>query len=122
MAVSLALTMLVKRFLCRMKTSVGQSWGLSPAVLPILEQAIIRFCNPADSIAPATGEVYLPVEIANEVQAGRATVDVLPVSSLYGVTYQEDLPTTRAALQRLHDDAFITGYNCFELPTFLPDR
>ena len=82
-------------------------WGLSPAVLPVLEQAIIRFLQSGaeSGVAPATGEVYLPVEIAAEVQGGRATVDVLPVSSpWYGVTYQEDLPTTRQAIQQLHDD------------------
>ena len=48
-------------------------------------------------------EVYLPMIVADEVLAGRATVQVLPVSSpWYGVTYQEDLPSTQAALAAMH--------------------
>jgi GTP:adenosylcobinamide-phosphate guanylyltransferase len=80
-------------------------WGLSPAVLPVLENAIRTFLTsgPDVGVAPVTGEVYLPMVVADEVQAGRATVEVLPVSSpWYGVTYQEDLPSTRAALAQMH--------------------
>ena len=80
-------------------------WGLSPEVLPVLEQAIVEFLQSGSEagVAPVADEVYLPTVIADEVQADRATVDVLPVSSpWYGVTYKEDLPTTCEAIARLH--------------------
>ena len=49
-----------------------------------------------------TAEFYLPVAVGNLLQAGYAEMRVLKSEDeWFGMTYREDVPATRAALQRL---------------------
>jgi hypothetical protein len=63
-------------------------WGFTPALFPLLRERLVRFLGEPDAV---THEFYLPGAISAMVQAGAATVRVVPTDeSWFGVTYRED--------------------------------
>jgi NDP-sugar pyrophosphorylase family protein len=75
-------------------------WGFTPAVFPLLEQGLVRFLE-AHS-AEEKSEYYIPSVVAEMIEAGSASVRVLPVESpWFGVTYREDREGVAAALREL---------------------
>jgi NDP-sugar pyrophosphorylase family protein len=75
-------------------------WGFTPAVFPLLEQGLVRFLE-AHS-AEEKSEYYIPSAVAEMIEAGSASVRVLPVESpWFGVTYREDREGVAAALREL---------------------
>ena len=75
-------------------------WGFTPAVFPLLESGLIRFLDAhAGEEKP---EFYIPSAVAEMIDAGEASVRVLPVESpWFGVTYREDRPVVAHSLAKL---------------------
>jgi NDP-sugar pyrophosphorylase family protein len=76
-------------------------WGLTPRVFPQLEGGFRRFLdrNRADL---ERCEYYLPEAVGELVRGRRARVRVLPTDETwYGVTYQQDKPQVKEAIQRM---------------------
>ncbi|MFZ4778540.1 MAG: nucleotidyltransferase family protein [Terrimicrobiaceae bacterium] len=75
-------------------------WGFTPAVFAGLEELFTTFLTKRGT--EEKSEFYIPEAVADMIQAGKATVDVLPVESKwFGVTYREDRPSVIAALASL---------------------
>lgn len=71
-------------------------WGFTPAIFPLLREHLVRFLGEPDA---ATREFYLPGAVSAMVQAGEATVQVVPTDeSWFGVTYREDRPAVATAI------------------------
>lgn len=74
-------------------------WGFTPAILPQLTRRFERFlaANPGPS-----DEFFIPAVVGELVDEEGLSVRVLRSEDpWFGVTYREDLPRTRAAIQRL---------------------
>jgi len=75
-------------------------WGLTPAVFPLLEAGLHRFLEAR--AGEEKSEFYIPSAVAEMIDAGSATVRVLPVESpWFGVTYREDKPFVAESLAKL---------------------
>jgi hypothetical protein len=75
-------------------------WGLTPAVFPLLEAGLHRFLEAR--AGEDKSEFYIPSAVAEMIDAGSATVRVLPVESpWFGVTYREDRPFVAESLAKL---------------------
>jgi len=76
-------------------------WGFPPAILAQLADHFRRFLT-LNRDHLTTAEFYLPEVVGAVVNAGQARVRVLPTSEQwFGVTYQQDQPRVKAALQDL---------------------
>ena len=80
------------------------TWGFTPALFPALEEGFAAFLrNPATDLLK--GELFLPTVVDGMVAAGRTRVKVLASPERwYGMTYREDAPVVRAAIQRMVRD------------------
>ncbi|MBQ7320228.1 MAG: nucleotidyltransferase [Clostridia bacterium] len=79
-------------------------WGLTPALIDRLYDGFPAFL---DSISdnPMKAEYLLPMEVDKLLQAGQATVKLLPTNDKwFGVTYKEDKPAVVAAIRKLIAD------------------
>ena len=79
-------------------------WGLTPALIDRLYTGFPAFL---DSIAdnPLKVEYLLPMEVDKLLQAGKASVKLLPTNDKwFGVTYKEDKPAVVAAIRKLIED------------------
>jgi hypothetical protein len=75
-------------------------WGFTPAVFPLLEAGLHRFLEA--HAGEEKSEFYIPSAVAEMIDAGSATVRVLPVESpWFGVTYREDRPFVAESLAKL---------------------
>ena len=75
-------------------------WGFTPAVFPQLENFFRQFLQ--RSGAEAKSECYIPSTVNELIQAGQARVKVLRATDRwFGVTYQEDRPSTVQNLRQL---------------------
>jgi hypothetical protein len=75
-------------------------WGFTPAVFPQLEDLFRAFL--ARSGAEPTAEFYLPTAISTLNETAKAEVALLrSTDSWFGITYREDLASSRAALAGL---------------------
>ena len=89
-----------------METLVSMNmWGFMPSILGELEQAIARFFAEEVPANPLKSECFLPIEVDRLLQAGKATVEVLPSKDKwFGVTYKEDKPFVVESIQNLKDE------------------
>lgn len=77
-------------------------FGFTPAVFPQFLKQFERFFTEAEGLQK--GEFFIPLALANLIEARRARVKVLPTDSdWFGVTYREDKPRVVASIQRLID-------------------
>jgi len=75
-------------------------WGFTPAVFPQLEQLFADFI--AKHGRDPKAEFYLPTAISTLNERGAADVALLTSSdSWFGITYREDLPSSKQALAEL---------------------
>ena len=75
-------------------------WGFTPAIFGGLENLFVSFL--AERGQEEKSEFYIPSAVADLVEAGAATVRVLPVESQwFGVTYREDRESVVRALAGL---------------------
>lgn len=80
-------------------------WGFMPSILGELEQALQRFFAEEVPANPLKSECFLPIEVDRLLQAGKATVEVLPSKDKwFGVTYKEDKPFVVESIQNLKDE------------------
>lgn len=78
-------------------------WGFTPAVYDHLAAELPRFLA-ANQANLEKAEFYIPNFVTDLIRAGRARVKVLPTNEKWhGVTYADDKPQVRAALQALVD-------------------
>ena len=74
-------------------------WGFTPKMLRELDARFAAFLDGAIASNPLKGEYFLPSVVNDQLQAGIATVRVLPCEETwYGVTYREDLESVKAAI------------------------
>ncbi|MBQ9252812.1 MAG: nucleotidyltransferase [Clostridia bacterium] len=79
-------------------------WGFTPSLLRELEARFPAFLDATLRENPLKGEFFLPFVVNELLQEGRATVQVLRSEDRWwGVTYQEDKPQVKSALQALAD-------------------
>jgi hypothetical protein len=75
-------------------------WGFQPTLFASLEEAFVSFLE--TRIDDPKAELYIPTVVMDLIEAGRARVEVIPTEEHWvGMTYREDLPMVRAALQEL---------------------
>jgi hypothetical protein len=78
-------------------------WGFTPAVYEDLATEFPRFLE-ANKANIEKAEFYIPNFVTELIHTGRARVKVLPThEKWYGVTYADDKPQVKAALQALVD-------------------
>lgn len=78
-------------------------WGFTPAVYEELAAEFPRFLA-ANQTAIEKAEFYIPNFVTDLIHTGRARVKVLPTAEKWhGVTYANDKPQVKAALQALVD-------------------
>lgn len=66
-------------------------WGFPPSVLPLFEEKFVSFV--AENNENPKSECFIPVEVDNLMNEGKASVKVVPTSASWlGVTYKEDKP------------------------------
>ena len=76
-------------------------WGLTPAFMTELETGFAKFLSDNASNLEKT-EYLLPTIVDKMIKADEATVAVLKTDATwFGVTYQEDAPAVKAAIQEL---------------------
>ena len=76
------------------------AWGFTAALFPDLEGLFVEFLKRHSGDRAA--EFHLPGAVHEMIRAGRAQVRVLPTTAeWHGVTYREDLPDLRRAVQAL---------------------
>lgn len=79
-------------------------WGFFPAYMEELKQRFYTFLETDVKANPMKSEFLIPVVTDEMIQAGKATVRVLPCNERwYGVTYQEDKPAVKAGIKELVD-------------------
>ncbi len=77
-------------------------WGFTPSLLTELEKRFPPFLDGILKDNPLKGEFFLPFVVNELLREGRASVRVLKSEDRWwGVTYQEDRPQVREALQAL---------------------
>lgn len=80
-------------------------WGLTPKVLQVIEEDIVRFLNNAIDSNPLKCEYFLPYVVNKLIKENRASVDVLTTNEFwYGVTYKEDKEKVVQAIQSKVDN------------------
>ena len=79
-------------------------WGFTPKMLKELDERFAAFLDGAIASNPLKGEYFLPSVVNDQLQAGTATVRVLPCEETwYGVTYREDLDSVKAAIANMKE-------------------
>ena len=74
-------------------------WGFTPKMLKELDDRFAAFLDGALVNNPLKGEYFLPSVVNDQLQAGTATVRVLPCEDTwFGVTYREDLESVKNAI------------------------
>ena len=74
-------------------------WGFTAKMIRELDERFAAFLDNAIVTNPLKGEYFLPSVVNDQLQAGTATVRVLPCEETwYGVTYREDLDSVKAAI------------------------
>ncbi len=77
-------------------------WGLTPGFLNAVEADFPRFFREEVSANPAKAEMFLPMTIGKQLEAGVCSVKVLRTADKwFGVTYAADKPVVVAALQEM---------------------
>ena len=77
-------------------------WGLTPKFLTMLEAGFADFFRRQVPLDPEKAEFLIPIFIGQLLEAGAATVRMLPTNDKwFGVTYQEDKPLVTESFRRL---------------------
>lgn len=77
-------------------------WGFSPGFLSELSYNFPSFLDSTLENNPLKGEYLLPIIVNKLLEEGRASVKILnSEDEWYGITYKEDLPSVRAAIQAM---------------------
>ncbi|MBR3764473.1 MAG: NTP transferase domain-containing protein [Clostridia bacterium] len=80
-------------------------FGFTPSLLDEMRTTFPVFLSETIPANPLKAEYFIPGVVNDMLQKDTATVRVLTCRDRwYGVTYQDDKPQVRAALQRMHDD------------------
>lgn len=79
-------------------------WGFTPDIFGELKISMDKFFETKVDSNPLKAECYLPMEVGDMVNDGKATVKVLSSKDKwFGVTYKEDKPFVVASIQALKD-------------------
>lgn len=83
-------------------------WGFDINIFDVLEQDFTLFLN--DLKNPLKDEFYLPSVVDNMIKTQSAKVKVLEtLDKWYGVTYKEDLPTVKNAINQMIREGLYHG-------------
>ena len=77
-------------------------WGFTARMLQELDDRFPAFLDDAIATNPLKGEYFLPSVVNDQLQAGTASVRVLPCEETWhGVTYREDLDSVKEAIANM---------------------
>ena len=80
-------------------------WGFTPQILDEIWAKFPAFLEENLPVNSEKCEFYLPTVVGDQLKAKTACVRVLPcMEAWYGVTYKEDLPNVKLAIQRLKNE------------------
>lgn len=84
-------------------------FGFTGKMMEELEQRFPAFLAENLPVNPLKCEYFLPTVVNQQLEAGTATVRVLPCEEVwYGVTYREDLQSVKDAIARMQEDGTYT--------------
>ena len=84
-------------------------WGFTTKMLRELQDRFPAFLENCLQENPLKGEYFLPSVVNRQLEAGSASVRVLPCEEQWhGVTYHEDLESVVAAIERLKKEGIYT--------------
>ena len=79
-------------------------WGFHPVILSEIENRFAPFLSENLEKNPLKCEYFLPLIPNQLIQEGKGTVKVLPTAEKWhGVTYHDDMPKVKAAIQAMKD-------------------
>lgn len=82
-------------------------WGLTPDIFDVLEEEYQTFLTTANLMKD---EFYITTPITAALNSGRATVKVYEnKDQWYGITYREDLPSLKKALEQYRKEGYYDG-------------
>lgn len=83
-------------------------WGFKPSIFAELESRFEGFLSNLSN--PEKEEFFLPFVVDDLIKVRNQKVDAyISDDKWYGVTYKEDTPTVRAALQKLMEEGYYDG-------------
>lgn len=78
-------------------------WGLVPEIFEGLEKGMVDYLDHLDN--PLKDEFFLPIFIDGQIKRGEARCRMIETDAKwYGVTYREDTPALKAAIQRMTEE------------------
>lgn len=79
--------------------------GFTPAIFDYLEKAFVSFLQNLSNTDPMKAEFFLPMVVGDMIAEKKADMQVIRTDERwFGVTYQEDKPEVKEALQKLVED------------------
>lgn len=82
-------------------------WGFSRDMLAALENSFRVFFKKEVPKNPLKSEFFLPFAVEEMLEGNHASVRVFTTKDKwYGITYKEDAPTVKTALEQLHNSQF----------------
>lgn len=80
-------------------------WGFTQGIIPSLENSFKAFFKEQVPENPMKSEFFLPFAVEEMLVDKRATVNVYTTEDRwYGITYQNDVPSVKEALEKRHND------------------
>lgn len=76
--------------------------GFTPHIFDFLEKEFLAFLKNLSNVDPMKAEFFLPMVVGSAIAEGKADMTVINTEERwFGVTYQEDKPEVKAALEKL---------------------
>ena len=86
-------------------------WAFYPDIFPLMEEAMEQFFKEKVGHNPMKAECLIPTEVGGLLEKKKAAVKVLSSTDRwFGVTYQEDKPMVKEAIQQLKDSNLYPEY------------
>lgn len=86
-------------------------WAFYPDIFPLMEEAMEQFFKEKVGHNPMKAECLIPTEMGGLLEKKKAAVKVLSSTDRwFGVTYQEDKPMVKEAIQQLKDSNLYPEY------------
>ncbi len=83
-------------------------WGFTPAIFDVLEEQFADFLKNTPN--PLKDEFFIPLSVEKLIDSGKAKVKVYNCrDKWYGMTYSDDLPVVKQALNQMIQEGYYRG-------------
>ena len=83
-------------------------WGFTPAIFDVLEEQFADFLKNTPN--PLKDEFFIPLSVEQLIDSGKAKVKVYNCrDKWYGMTYSDDLPVVKQALNQMIQEGYYRG-------------